>query len=75
MECGCSRKKIERLKDESDLFIADSRKFIVIHLADEFSIQPVFTFGRRIQASDEIHQCGFAGTGRAHDGDVLIAPN
>jgi hypothetical protein len=29
--------------------------------------------GRRVEAADQIHERGFAGAGRSHDGDVFAA--
>src|SRR5262249_14326247 len=45
-----SCKKVECLENESDFFIADMREFVIIHLADEPSVQVVFAFSGGIEA-------------------------
>src|SRR5271157_5203400 len=47
---GCAREQIERLENESDLFVADARQFIVVEFADQLSIEPITAFAGRVEA-------------------------
>ena len=68
-----ARQQIERLEHEADLFVADPRQLVVVHLADLFAVQQVRALARRVEAADEIHERRLARPGRPHDGDVLAA--
>ena len=41
--------------------------------ADVDAVELVTARTGRVEAADEIHQRGFAGAGRSHDGDVFAA--
>ena len=69
---GGAGEQVEGLEDESDLLVADAGEFIVVQFADEVTVQPVVALAGGIEAADEVHQRGFAGTGRSHDGDVFV---
>ena len=73
MQGGSTRQQVEGLKDESDFLVADAGQLIVVQFAHQLSVQPVLALGGRIKAPDEVHERGLAGTGRAHDGNVLVA--
>ena len=51
-----AREQVEGLKDEADLFVADAREFVVVHVGDELAVDPVAPFARRVEAADQIHQ-------------------
>src|SRR6266481_5877964 len=70
---GSSRQQVEGLEDEADFFVANTGGFVVVQLADQISIEPVAPFAGRIQAADQVHQGGFAGPRRSHDGHILAA--
>src|SRR5208337_552958 len=71
-EGGSTRQQVKVLKDESDFFVADAGQLIVVQFAHELSVQPVPALGGRVKTPNEIHERGLAGTGRAHDGNVLV---
>ena len=73
MECSSAGQKIEGLKDEADLFVADAGKFIVVQFADQLAVEPILTPGGRVEAADKIHQSGLARSRRTHDGNILAA--
>src|ERR1700731_835424 len=75
MKRGGARQQIERLKNETDFLVSYVGKFVVIKRADPAASQPVAAGRWRVQASDQIHQRGFAGTRRPHDCHVLTAAN
>src|ERR1051325_2868541 len=66
-----ARQQVERLKDEADFLIANLGEVVVIHLADLNAVEFVLAGSGRIQAADQVHQGGFARTGRSHDREVL----
>ena len=68
-----ARQQIEGLEDEADFAVADFRELVVVHFADADAVQFVMAGGGRVEAADQVHQRGFAGAGRPHDGDVFAA--
>jgi hypothetical protein len=68
-----ARQQIESLKNKTDFAVADFGQLIVVHLADLAAVEFVSAGGRRVQAAEQVHQGGFAGAGRPHDGDVFAA--
>ena len=70
---GGAGQQIKGLEDETDFFVANTRKFVVIKFADELSVEPVAALARGIEAADEVHQRRFARARRSHDGDVFVA--
>ena len=69
---GGAGQQVEGLEDEADLLVADAGQLVVVQLADQLAVEPVFALGGRVQAADQVHQRGLAGAGGAHDGDVLV---
>src|SRR5215471_10008099 len=65
-------KQVERLEDESDLFVANACQLIVIQLAYQLAVEPVLSLRWSIEAADQVHQRGFAGSGRSHDCDIFV---
>ncbi len=53
--------QIEGLKDEADLLVADAGELVVVQLADQLAVEPVFALGRGVKAADEVHERGLAG--------------
>src|SRR5690348_14979872 len=66
-----ARQQVERLKYKTYLPIPDVRELIVVHLAHLNAVQFVKTRRGRVETADEVHERGFSGAGRAHDGDVF----
>src|SRR5207253_5198439 len=54
-------------------FVADPRQLVVVHLADLLAVEEIRSFGRRIEAANQVHQRRLAGAGRPHDRHVLAA--
>ena len=54
---GRPRQEIERLKDESDLFIANPRQLIVIEFSHLVIVEPITSLAWRVETSDKVHQC------------------
>ena len=67
--------QIEGLEDEADLSTSDRTEFLVRKCGDIDAFQQVGPAGGRVQASQQIHQGRFSGTGGAHDGHVLALGN
>ncbi len=65
--------QVEGLKDETDFAIADFGQLVVIQFADVGAVQFVSARSAGVQAAEQVHQGGFAGTGRPHDGHVFAA--
>src|ERR1039457_2989744 len=70
---GGAGQQVEGLEDETDLTVADARQLVVGHLADQVAVDVVQALGGGIEAADQVHEGGFTGTGRSHDGDVFAA--
>src|SRR5262249_34319997 len=70
-----ARKKIERLKNKTDLAIANARQFVIAHAGYVASVEFVASGTRRIQATQHVHQRRFAAATGAHDCEVLVAAN
>ena len=66
-----SGKQVELLEHESDLPVAYLRELVIVQPRDLDSIQAVRPAGRLIQAADQVHEGGLAGTGGTHDGNEL----
>ena len=75
MESACAWQKIEGLKDETDFLVTDVSKFVVIEFADQTAGEPILARTWGIETANKIHQRGFAGARRAHDGDIFAFPN
>jgi len=69
---GGAGEQVEGLEDEADLLVADAGELVIVERGDVVAVEPVAAAGGRVEASDEVHQGGFAGAGGAHDGDVLV---
>ena len=65
------REKIERLEDESHIFISHVRKLPIGHIVDALSEKRVAAAGWAIEEAQYLKQSGFAGTGRAYDGNEI----
>ena len=64
--------QIEALKHKSDLLIADPGKLIFGVFLNGQTVQIIGSGIGNIQASDNVHQSGFSGTGGADDADELM---
>jgi hypothetical protein len=69
--CGAGQ-QVEGLEDEANLLVADAGELVVVEFADELAVEPVLAFRGSVEASDEVHESGFPGAGRSHNGDVLV---
>src|SRR5688500_4511398 len=63
VQCSCSWKKIECLKNKTDFLIADFSQLIVFHFTHIFSVEDISSGSRGVQTSQEVHQSRFTGTG------------
>src|SRR5262245_40865146 len=70
-----ARKKIERLKNKTDLAIANARQFIVGHAGNVATIEFVASGTRCIKAAEHIHQRRFTATAGSHDSEIFVAAN
>ena len=70
---GGAWKQVEGLKNEPDFLVPDARQIVVDHIADEVSVDVIQALGRRIQTADQVHEGGFSGARRTHDGDTRRA--
>ena len=60
--------QVERLEYKSDLPAADAGELLVAQCAYVHAVQHIGAFRGAVQRADDVHQRGFARTGRAHDG-------
>src|SRR5690606_123664 len=65
--------QVEALEHESDLAVAHVRQLDLAQLRGVASVEQVAAAGRRVQAADDVHQRGLAGTGGADQRHVLVA--
>src|SRR5215467_9935243 len=68
-----ARKKIERLKNKTDLAIANARQFVVCHAGNVAAIEFVAPGTGRIETAEHVHKGRFATTTGPHDCEVLVA--
>ena len=71
LQSGGAGQQIEGLEDEADLLVADLGQVIIGHGGRQLAVQFIGAMGRRVQAADDVHHGGFAGSRRTHDGHVL----
>ena len=69
LQCAGARQKIEALKNEADLLVAQRREGVAVHAVDANAVDEIRARGGRVEASEKIHQRRLARTGGAHDGD------
>src|SRR5512141_2538024 len=75
LERGSPREEIERLEDETDLAVPDLRAFVAVEARDVHPVQEVGSGRRTVEAPDDVHEGGLAGTGGAHHRDELARRN
>jgi hypothetical protein len=63
--------QLKILKDEADFAVSNARPVPKLQIFDRPAVQRVFSFGRRVQQTNDREQCRFAATGRPPDRDVL----
>ena len=71
MKCSCARQEVKGLKHETNLFVSNVGELIIVQIADQAACEPILPGGWRVEATDKVHQRGFAGARGAHDGHVL----
>ena len=69
---GGAGQQVEGLEDEADLTVADVRQLAGVHVGDVGAGEAVGARCRRVEAADDVHQGGLAGSGRSHDGQILV---
>ncbi len=72
-EGRCPGEKVEDLEDETDLLVPDVGQIVLAHGADQLPIEDVGAFRWGVQAADEVHERGFPGPGRPHNGHEFVA--
>src|SRR6266576_2468958 len=70
-----ARKKIEGLKNKTDLAIPNRRQLIVRHAGNVASIEFVASGTRRIEAAEHVHERRFAAATGAHNRQIFVAKN
>jgi hypothetical protein len=68
-----SRQQVELLEYEPDLLVPDLRQLVAIQLSDADSVQLVSPGGGLVEAPENVHERGFAGSGWPHDGNEIPA--
>src|SRR5437773_12300729 len=68
-------KEIKRLKNKTDLAIANGGQLIIRHAGNVASIEFVASGTRRIEAAEHVHERRFAASTWPHDGEVFVAAN
>src|SRR5258706_280782 len=66
-----ARDQVERLKDKSDLSVADRGQSIVVEPGHIRAVERVAPTGGDVEAADDVHQGGLARAARSHDRDEL----
>src|ERR1035437_3760714 len=56
---------------ESDFFVADPRLLVAIQIPDADAVQRVNPGGGLVEAPQDVHERGFAGSGWPHDGNEI----
>ena len=74
-ESGEVRNQVELLEDETNFFRPHAIQILGGNPGDVFAIEPYFARRGTIEAADQVHQRGLAGTGRAHHGQPLAGRN
>ena len=64
-----ARQQVESLENKTDFLVANIRQVIAVELGDIGAIEQVYPARRAVQATDDVHQRGFAGAAGAHHGD------
>ena len=65
---GEHRQQVEALEDEADLVAAQHGQLVVGHGGDVGAVEHDVPAGGGVESGERVHQCGFAGAGRPHDG-------
>ncbi len=65
------RQQVVRLEDEAEVAAADLGELVVVHVGDVLVAEEVMAAGAAVEAAEEVQQRGFAGAGRAHEGDEV----
>ena len=65
---GEHRQQVEALEDEADLVTAQQCQLVIVHTGQVLAIEHDVAAGGRVKAGQSVHQRGFAGAGRSHDG-------
>ena len=68
-------KQVERLEDHADTLAAVSCQGDLVQLREVLTVDTHRSAGRPLEAGDDVEQSGLPGTGRAHYGHELAAPN
>ena len=63
--------QVEALEDEPYLAVAHAGQRTARQLRYPLASQHILPLRGGVEAADDVHECGLAGAGRAHDGDVL----
>ena len=63
--------EVEGLEDEAEFFATDFGEFFVGHVCDVDVVEEVLAGGWPIEAAEDVHEGRLAGTGWAHDGEIL----
>jgi hypothetical protein len=72
---GRSRQQVKSLEHKTNLLVSNVSQFIAAKFGYVNSIQHIRAAGWSIEAPENIHQCGFSRTARAHDGDEFARAN
>src|SRR5262249_47958695 len=67
--------KIERLKNKTDLAVANGRQLVVCHAGNVAAIEFVAPGTRCIEAPEHVHKGRFATATGPHDCEVFVAVN
>ncbi len=69
---GCEvRNQVKLLEHHADLIAADLGQLVFGNIIEVDAVQDDFPGGVFIHAADDIHQSGFTGAGRSHDGQPV----
>src|SRR3954465_6333127 len=61
-----ARQQVEVLEDEADVPVAHRGELARAHFGDRPAVEAVFAAAGAVQATDQVHEGGLAGPGRAH---------
>ncbi len=64
-----ARQQVEALKDEAQVVAAQQGALVAVEAFDMDAAKQVVAGSRRVEAAEDVHRGGFAGTARPHDGD------
>src|SRR5690349_4318268 len=75
LQRGMGREQVEALEDETQLAVPNPRPLRLRQPSDLLTTQQVLSTAGGIEAAEDVHEGGLAGTRRPHHGDIVASIN